>query len=440
MKITNAAAQIANIIENAGGEAWITGGACRDTVMGITPRDIDIETFGIEKTSAIEAIRAAGIAAKFAGAAYGIIITTVAGEDIEVSVASDTMEAAAGRRDITANAIYFRPATDEWFDPFDGITDIEAGIIRATPGFPQDPGRMMRAARFAARFGWEIEPATVAMIRAMAPRMTEVAVERIWVEFAKAFEADRPGDFVWWMREIGIVGSFPEIAAMQGCQQDEVWHPEGDAFEHTMHVMNAAADICRRDGITGEDRIAFIAGAMVHDCGKPETTVVNEAGRIASPGHAEVGARIAARFFERCGIATSQVTSRAIAMTAEHMSHANEISPRTVRRIAARIAASGATITDIARIIEADASGRPPCPAVMPEGARRMVEIAESMNVATGGPAPIIMGRHIIAMGCQPGPRIGRICKAAFEAQIEGAFEDEASGIAWVREAMGAIE
>lgn len=299
---------------------------------------------------------------------------------------------------------------------------------------------MMRAARFAARFGWEIEPATVAFIRSMAPRMTEVAVERIWVEFAKAFEADRPGDFVWWMREIGIVGAFPEIAAMQGCQQDEVWHPEGDTFEHTMHVMNAAADICRRDGITGEDRIAFIAGAMVHDCGKPSTTVVNEAGRIASPGHAEAGIEIARSFFARCGIATSQVASRAIAMTAEHMSHANEISPRTVRRIAARIASSGATIIDIARIIEADASGRPPIPAGMPEGGRRMVEIAASINVATGGPAPIIMGRHIIAMGGQPGPRIGRICKAAFEAQIEGAFEDEAGGIAWVSEAASRIE
>ena len=167
------------------------------------------------------------IAAKFAGAAYGIIIATVNGEDIEVSVASDTMEAAAGRRDITANAIYFRPATDEWFDPFDGITDIEAGIIRATPGFPQDPGRMMRAARFAARFGWEIEPATVAMIRAMAPRSSEVAVERIWVEFAKAFEADRPGDFIRAMKAMGIVAAFPEIAAMDGCQQDTAWHPDG---------------------------------------------------------------------------------------------------------------------------------------------------------------------------------------------------------------------
>ena len=180
--------------------------------------------------------------------------------------------------------------------------------------------------------------------------------------------------------------------------------------------MDAAAAICRRDGIAGDDRIAFIAGAMVHDFGKPETTVTTDDGHIASPGHAQVGAAIAERFFQRCGIAGSQTAGRAIAMTAEHMAHANEISPRSVRRIAARIASSGATITDIARIIEADASGRPPCPAGMPEGGRRMIEIAASMNVATGGPAPIIMGRHIIAMGCQPGPRIGRICKAAFEA------------------------
>ena len=142
-------------------------------------------------------------------------------------ISAGTIAQAAGRRDITANAIYFRPATDEWFDPFDGISDIEAGIIRATPGFPQDPGRMMRAARFAARFGWEIEPATVAMIRAMAPRSSEVAVERIWVEFAKAFEADRPGDFIRAMKAMGIVAAFPEIAAMDGCQQDTAWHPDG---------------------------------------------------------------------------------------------------------------------------------------------------------------------------------------------------------------------
>ena len=142
-------------------------------------------------------------------------------------ISAGTIAQAAGRRDITANAIYFRPATDEWFDPFDGITDIEAGIIRATPGFPQDPCRMMRAARFATRFGWTIEPETMATIRAMAGRMNEISTERIWPEFAKAFEAERPGDFIRAMKTMGIVAAFPEIAAMDGCQQDTAWHPDG---------------------------------------------------------------------------------------------------------------------------------------------------------------------------------------------------------------------
>ena len=116
----------------------------------------------------------------------------------------------------------------------------------------------------------------------------------------------------------------------------------------------------------------------------------------------------------------------------EHMSHTGEISPRTVRRIAARIARHGATIGDIARIIEADASGRPPIPAGMPEGGRRMIEIAASMAIVDAAPVAIIMGRHCIAARIAPGPRMGRIVKAAFEAQIDGAFEDEAGGIAWI--------
>lgn len=434
MKISPAAAQINSIIETAGGSAWITGGACRDEIMGRTPRDFDFEAFGITKDAACAAIRAAGFACKIAGAAYSIIIATVDGEDIEISISAGTIAEAAARRDITANAIYFRPAASEWADPFGGRADIEAGIIRATPGFAQDPGRMMRAARFAARFGWTIEPATAAMIRAEASRMSEVATERIWPEFAKAFESDRPGDFIRAMAEIGIMGHFPEIAAIWDCPQDPAWHPEGTTGIHTAFTMDAAAAICRRDGITGEDRIAFIAGAMVHDFGKATTTVTRPDGRIASPGHAEAGIEIAARFFARCGIAGSPVAERAIAMTAEHMSHTGEISPRTVRRIAARIARHGATIGDIARIIEADASGRPPIPAGMPEGGRRMIEIAASMAIVDAAPVAIIMGRHCIAARIAPGPRMGRIVKAAFEAQIDGAFEDEAGGIAWIAE------
>lgn len=432
MKISPAASRIAEIIEEAGAAAWITGGACRDEIMGIAPRDFDFEAFGASKDAIAEAIRAAGISAKIAGAAYSIIIASIDGEEIEISIAPDSISRAAMRRDITANAIYFRPATGEWCDPFGGRADIEAGIIRATAGFPDDPCRMMRAARFAARFGWEIEPATAAMIRAMAPRMSEIAIERIWPEFEKAFAAERPGDFIRAMAEIGIIGFFPEIADMIGCPQDAEWHPEGDAFEHTACTMDAAARICRRDGITGEDRIAFIAGAMAHDMGKPATTIIREDGRIASPGHAAAGIEIAARFFERCGIGSSRIASRAIAMTAEHMAHTGEISPRGIRRIAARIAARGATMIDIFRIIEADMAGRPPIEPAIPASAIRMMEIAEAEAISAQAPAAIIMGRHCIAAGIRPGPAMGAMIRAAFEAQIEGEFSDEAGGIAWI--------
>lgn len=432
MKISTPATQIAEIIEASGAAAWVTGGACRDEIMGIAPRDFDFEAFGADKAEIAEAIQAAGISAKIAGAAYSIIIATIEGEEIEISIATGTMAEAAGRRDITANAIYFRPATGEWFDPFDGRSDIEAGIIRATAGFPDDPARMMRAARFAARFGWTIEPATAEMIRQMASRMSEIAIERIWPEFEKAFAAERPGDFIRSMAEIGIISHFPQIAAMIGCPQDAEWHPEGDAFAHTAHTMDAAARICRRDGITGEDRIAFIAGAMIHDCGKPATTIIREDGRIASPGHAAAGIEIAEAFFAAAGIGTSRIASRAIAMTAEHMAHTGEISPRGIRRIASRIAARGATMTDIARIIEADMAGRPPIAPEMPAGAIRMMEIAEAEAISASAPAPIIIGRHCIAAGMRPGPAIGEMIRAAFEAQIEGEITDEASGMAFI--------
>jgi tRNA nucleotidyltransferase (CCA-adding enzyme) len=440
MKISPEAKRIAEIVEAAGGDIWVVGGACRDTVMGVEPRDFDFECFGISKQAIVEACRASGIAAKTAGAAYGIVIATVDGVEVEVSVADGDIETAAARRDITANSIYFRPATGEWRDPFGGREDIAAGVIRATPGFDRDPGRMMRVARFAARFGWTVEDGTAEMIRRMAGRMAEVSIERIWPEFAKAFECERPGDFIRAMKAIGIVGFWPEIAAMDGCEQDPIWHPEGDAFEHTACTMDAAAAICRRDGIIGEDRIAFVAGAMVHDFGKPATTVRTEDGRIASPAHAEVGVAIAERFFRRCGIAGSQVAGRAIAMTAEHMAHiAGEPSPRSARRMAVRIAARGATIIDIARIIEADASGRPPMPAGMPESGRAMVAMAEAVGVADAAPQRIVEGRHVMSFGVAAGPRVGRIVNAAFDAQVDGAFEDIDGGIAWVAERFAAI-
>jgi tRNA nucleotidyltransferase (CCA-adding enzyme) len=245
-----------------------------------------------------------------------------------------------------------------------------------------------------------------------------------WTEMAHPSEALRA------LMASGHLGDYPELAGMVGVPQDPRFHPEGDVWDHTLYVVDNAAAICARDGITGTRRHALVLAALLHDTGKATTTEIRADGRITSMEHAAMSAVLAERFLARIG-APAEIVARVVPLVREHMNGTDRrMSDRGARRLAHRL--EPADLLDLERLIEADASGRPPAPPARP--GRHLVAAAERLARAPVAVtvAPLITGKDLIARGLTPGTGFGPILAAAAAAQQSGAIHDEADARRWL--------
>ncbi len=221
---------------------------------------------------------------------------------------------------------------------------------------------------------------------------------------------------------------------MIGCQQDEIHHPEGDAWQHTLATVDAAAVICSRDGVDGNDRTILVIVALLHDIGKPLVSQYNdEKQRITAYAHGEAGIPLAMEFMEAIGM-PEHLQKRVVPLVAQHMRHVSfftsgSVTTRVVRRLARDLAPS--SIGEWTRLVEADHNGRPPLPNRLPPSAQEIVTLADTLNVQDAAPKPIVMGRHLIKLGLTPGPEFGHILRAAFEAQLDGKFQTVEGWLDW---------
>ena len=426
----------------------IVGGYVRDHLMGLTSKDLDLEVFGLDMEAIIRALRPR-FRVDAVGKSFGVLKV---GPHIDVSIPRRERKAgrghrgfavepdpdldfrtAAARRDFTINAISM-DFDGRIIDPYDGRADLEAGILRATtPAFAEDPLRVMRGMQFAARLGFTMEPETVALCRSLYGEFDTLSRERLWEEWRKWTLGTHPRRGLNVLVETGWIGHFPELAAMMDCSQDPAWHPEGDVFTHTGHVCDAAVGVAGARGFDEAQRTVLMLAALLHDIGKPVTTERNGEGRIVSPGHAEEGVPLARAFLN--GIkAPGRIVQTVLPLVAEHMTHMSisdgtRPSRRAVRRLADRL--SPATIRLWAALVEADASGRPPLDPAAP--ATPWEAVAEELAMLESRPRPLLQGRHLLDMGMTPGPEMGRLLKAAFEAQLDGAFEDVDGALEWAK-------
>ena len=206
-------------------------------------------------------------------------------------------EAAARRRDFTINAMMEDVLTGEVVDPYKGQNDIENHVIRHVDdrSFREDPLRVLRGAQFAARLGFEIAPETKNLMQAMD--LTTLSKERIYGEMQKALlKADKPSVFFNTLRDVNHLEPwFHEVSDLIGCRQNEAFHPEGDVYNHTMKVLDAAARMKNK----AEKPEFFMVSALCHDMGKPSTTSVDEQGTVHSYGHEIAGKAVADEFLKR---------------------------------------------------------------------------------------------------------------------------------------------
>jgi tRNA nucleotidyltransferase (CCA-adding enzyme) len=448
--------QVLNGLVNAGGAPFLVGGFVRDTVMGKPSKDFDIEVYNLAPNAFLEEIQKHG-KVKLVGESFGVfkltlrdgsdldlslprtenrrntaqLIASLADEngivDLKVNAHTDfdvdvdpfmPIEVAASRRDFTMNAMVMNPFTGHIIDPFNGRQDIRNGLLRATSAaFAEDPLRVLRGMQFAARFNMQVEFFTMQMAKKLMGEFQTIATERIWGEWEKFFQkGTHPHMGLKFLRDTGWLGFFPEVENLIGTVQEPDWHPEGDVWTHTSFVMRQMALIIERDGLKGDDSTIAMAGALCHDMGKPLTTT-NINGQIRSPGHDKEGLVPTRDFMTAIG-APEKITLPVMKLVEEHMSHIGlHPTARIVRRLAQRLHPH-TTITMWERIVEADASGRPPLPKSRP--AEAWLALAKEVQSNEGLPKPLVGGAMLIARNFKPGPAFKPILDAAFSAQLDG--------------------
>ncbi|MBI1842403.1 MAG: HD domain-containing protein, partial [Verrucomicrobia bacterium] len=345
-----------------------------------------------------------------------------------------TLEEASARRDFTINALMFDPRSREIIDCHGGLVDLDARTLRHTsPAFVEDPLRVMRGMQFAGRFDLVATPQTIDLCRSIKSTFAEIAKERVREEWMKwAERAVRPSRGLEFLAATGWIEHFPEIARLRGTPQDPEWHPEGDVFVHTAHCCDAMAKLPVWLEADPSSRIAWMFAILAHDFGKPDTTREETRHgrlRIVSPEHEPLGAELCVPFFERLHM-TNEITERVIPLVAHHLAHMQSGSDRAIRRLAHRLQPE--TIQGLCAVMSADALGRPPRPAIIPESVHELLRRSQELRMQTQGPEPILKGRHLLALGLRPGKKIGLITALAFEAQLEGTFQDLASARAWL--------
>ena len=458
------AIEIIRTLRAAGHDAYLAGGCVRDLLLGRDPQDYDVAT------SATPDIVLAMFPRTFAvGAHFGVVlVASETGGDCEDGsvtercvtevatfrndgVYSDgrhpdevryTKTAAEDvqRRDFTINGLLLDPIPGNGsldallidpaklraavLDHVGGLDDLDARVIRAIgrpeKRFEEDQLRLLRAVRFAARFGFEIEPATLAAIRKLAARIHAVSRERVREELTRMLTEGHARRAFELLDETDLlVQVLPEVSRMKGVQQPPQFHPEGDVWVHTLMLLEQLEPGCS---------MTLAWGALLHDVGKPPT--YREApDRIRFDGHVEVGVAIAADICRHFRFSNDE-TRQILALVDNHMRFAD----------APRMKAS--TLKRFFRLNnfpEHLALHRMDCMAAhrnldIYEFVRERYETLPEQEVR---PAPLLTGRELIAAGYQPGPAFKDMLQTVEDAQLEGSIATPDQAMSLVRERFG---
>jgi len=332
---------------------------------------------------------------------------------------------AARRRDLSINAMGMDLASGTILDPLGGRADLAARRLRAADPalFGEDPVRGMRVARFAARLGFTLDDALLALCRGLD--LSAVAPERLLEEWRKILlQPERPSVAMRVLDDTALIEFFPAIAALRGVPQDPGWHPEGDVWVHTLMVLDAAAAL--RSG--GEEDAALMFAALCHDLGKPRTTT-DEGGRVRSPGHEAAGARTARGVLQGLR-ASSALVDCVAALVRHHLAPvqypAQGAGPAAYRRLARRLAAAGTGIALLERLARADQLGRTTVDALagrFPAGDVFLAQ-AGAAGVRERAPRDAVQGRHLVARGHAPGPQFAALLERCRAIQDETGLDD----------------
>ena len=438
-----AAIRIVERLRAAGHVAYLAGGCVRDLLLGREPLDFDVATSATPDTVLDMFSRTFAV-----GAQFGVVLVVDAFESAEILTEVATFRADGEysdgrrpdsvrytrsaeldvlRRDFTINGMLLDPermratgsVTGAVLDFVGGVEDLRKRVVRTIGSprqrFAEDKLRMLRAVRFAARFGFEIEDKTLRTIRAAAEEIDAVSQERVRDELTRMLTEGAARRAFELLAGSGLLLEvLPEVARMAGVEQPPQFHPEGDVWVHTLMLLEQLPPGC-------SPTLAW--GALLHDVGKP-ATFRRAPDRIRFDGHVEVGVRMAEEICRRLRMSNSD-TTQILALVANHMRFADVEKMRD------------STLKRFFRLDEFDehlALHRMDCMAShrdlsLYEFARERYQAAEPEQIR---PRPLLTGDDLIALGYRPGPEFRPMLSLVEDAQLEGTVQTHDDALALI--------
>jgi poly(A) polymerase len=433
---------ICDTLRGSGHQALLVGGCVRDLLLGREPADYDVTTDATPDQ--VTALFPESVAV---GAQFGVILIPRDGLKVEVAtfrsdvgysdgrhpdsvVYSKTPQADVQRRDFTINGLLMRHDKGEVLDFVGGQADLKAQVLRAIGEpdrrFTEDKLRMLRAVRFAARFGFEIEAETFQAIRRHVAEIHQVSPERLREELTKmltegaARRAFELLDETWLLQEV-----LPEIGAMKGVEQPPQFHPEGDVWIHTRMML---------EGLPVNASPTLAWGVLLHDVGKPPTfqSAAETGDRIRFNNHVEVGVRMAEAICERLRF-SNEDTEQILALVDHHMKFGavEEMRASTLKKFVRlphfeeHLALHRLDCLSSHRQLESY------------EFVQRFLEVTPPEQVR---PERLLTGDDLQAMGFRPGPLFSDMLRALEDAQLEGQISTREEAKVYVLNKYGSKE
>ena len=424
------AVSIIRRLRRAGYVSYLTGGCVRDLLLNRQPKDFDVAT-SAPPEELLELFPRAGQV----GAHFGVVLVRDDADQVEVATFRSDLDYKDGRRpegvrfetdpkqdvlrrDFTINALLLDPETNEVLDFVGGRADLDAKVIRAIGDplirFREDHLRLLRAVRFAARLGFEIEAETFAAIRELAPMIHSVSAERVRDEISRTLVEGGARRGFELLDQSGLLHEvLPEIEKLKGVEQPPQFHPEGDVWTHTLMML---------DGLD-HPSISLALGVLLHDVGKPGTFRIAE--RIRFDGHVEKGIEIAHQLLSRLRY-PHHVIEQVEALIENHMKFMEvpRMRESTLKRFM--------RLPDFEEHMQLH---RLDC--LNSHGALDNYDFVRQKQLELPPeqlkPKPLLTGRELIAAGYKPGPMFGVVLGEIEDAQLEGRIQTPEEALAMAK-------
>ena len=447
-------------LRQEGYSAYFAGGCVRDQLMGIPPKDYDVATNA--RPSQVMRVFPRTVAV---GAQFGVVLVLSDEHQVEVATFRSDGNYADGRhpdevtfaddarldvmrRDFTINGLLWDPLTETLLDYVGGQDDIRGRVIRTigepVQRFQEDKLRLMRAARFSARFNFELEAKTRDAIQVLHHQILQVSKERLRDELIKIVTEGYASRGIQLLETLRLLRPIlPEISDLQGVEQPPEFHPEGDVWVHTL-LMLQLMDETKREMTQGSNptatdwttlpaqgnslgtgvypSVSLALGVLLHDVGKPQTFEIKD--RIRFNNHCEIGARMAVQICDRLRL-TNRQTERVAQLVRDHLKFKDlpQMRPATLKRF---LRQEG--FEEHLELHRLDCLG-----------SHRNLDLwrmtkdhLDRLAPEEIRPAPLISGDDLITLGYRPGPIFKEILKAVEDAQLDLLIQNRTEALEWV--------